>query len=48
MSAADRFFTSRDGLFDAMPAVWKHMSVEQRREICALVDPFMVDGPRIT
>ena len=38
VSAADRFFTARDGLFDAMPAVWVHMTVEQRHKVCSLLD----------
>jgi hypothetical protein len=26
VAAADRFFTNRSSLFDAMPAIWQHLS----------------------
>ena len=35
---APSFFTSRTGLFDARPAVWQHMTEEERRELCACFD----------
>ena len=37
-NAADRFFKERDGLFDATPACWQHMSEVQRRGVCAVFD----------
>jgi hypothetical protein len=28
-------------LFDAMPAIWQHLSEDYRRKVCALFDKFM-------
>ena len=35
-----KFFTNRTSLFDAMPAVWKKLSVEDRHAVVALIDGF--------
>ena len=40
VNAADRFFTNRTSLFDAMPAVWLHLLEGERRSLCALFDKF--------
>jgi len=40
VKAADRFFKNRTSLFDAMPAVWQHLSESERCELCALFDTF--------
>ena len=37
---ADRFFTNRNGLFDAMPACWQHTTEEESRKLCSLFDTF--------
>ena len=46
VNAADRFFQSRDSLWDAMPAVWKKLSVEQRRQIASLFKGFEEEAER--
>eukprot|EP00956_Cyclotella_meneghiniana_P008732 scaffold11931_cov56-Cyclotella_meneghiniana.AAC.4 len=38
VEAADRFFKHRYGLFDAMPACWKRLTEEERRQLCAVMD----------
>ena len=43
VAAADRFFTNRTSLFDAMPAVWQHMTEQERRQVCSLFDTFNGD-----
>lgn len=43
VAAADRFFTNRTSLFDAMPAVWQHMKEGERRQVCSLFDTFNGD-----
>ncbi|KAI2510833.1 hypothetical protein MHU86_3619 [Fragilaria crotonensis] len=35
-----KFFSNRTSLFDAMPAVWKKLSVEDRHNVVALIDGF--------
>ena len=40
VSDADRFFKNRTSLFDATPAVWKHMNEEESRKLCSLFDTF--------
>lgn len=40
VDAADYFFLKRDGIFDAMPACWKHLLEPQRREVAALIKAF--------
>lgn len=40
VSPADRFFTERVGLYDAMPAVWQHLSEQERRQLCSVLDSF--------
>ena len=37
---ADRFFTNSNGIFDAMPACWQHITEEERRKLCSLFDTF--------
>ena len=36
----EQFFSNRTSLFDAMPAVWKNLSVEDRHEVVNLIDGF--------
>ena len=36
----ERYFTTRVGLYDAMPAFWKHMSCEHRHEVVNWIDGF--------
>ncbi len=38
VAAADRFFTNQSSLFDAMPAIWQHLSEDDRHKVCALFD----------
>lgn len=38
--AGDFFFHKRTGMFDAMPACWKHLKEDQRREVAALCQTF--------
>ena len=40
VTAADQFFSSRKSPYDAMPAVWKHMSVDERRQVASLMLEF--------
>ena len=40
VSTADKLFAESDSFFDAMPAVWQHMSEEKREEICQLFSAF--------
>lgn len=40
VEAADKFFKHRYGLFDAMPAAWKHLTEEERRQLCAKIDAY--------
>jgi hypothetical protein len=37
------FFASRNSLFDAMPAVWKNLSVEDRHAVVSVIDRFYKD-----
>ena len=46
VSAADRFFASRSSLFDAMPAVWKHMTVEERHQFASLMKGFEAEAAK--
>jgi hypothetical protein len=43
VAAADRFFTNQSNLFDAMPAIWHHLSEDDRRKVCALFVKFTGD-----
>jgi hypothetical protein len=43
VAAADRFFTNQSNLFDAMPAIWQHLSEDDRHKVCALFDKFTGD-----
>jgi hypothetical protein len=38
VEAADNYFVDRAGLFEAMHAVWTHLSEEDRHNVCALFD----------
>ena len=40
VKAADRFFKDRASLFDAMPAVWQHLTEGNRRQLCSFFDTF--------
>ena len=40
VKAADSFFTERSNLFDATPAAWQHLEIDQRRQVCTLMDTF--------
>ena len=40
VKAPGRFFSNRTSLFDAMPAVWQHLSELERRVVCSLFDTF--------
>ena len=40
VAAADRFFESRDSLFEAMPAVWKNLTHPQREVVACLFQDF--------
>lgn len=46
VSSADEFFKSRTGLFDAMPAVWKNMTAEDRQTIAALFREFEAEAEK--
>ena len=43
VAAADRFFTTRSNLFDAMPASWQKLSEDDRRNVCNLFERFTGD-----
>eukprot|EP00957_Ditylum_brightwellii_P041124 3113157-Ditylum_brightwellii.AAC.1 len=36
--------TNKDSYYDAMPAVWKRMSIEVRQEVLQLIDKFNKDA----
>ena len=40
VKAAARFFKDHTTLFDAMHAVWQHLSESERRELCSLFNSF--------
>lgn len=40
LETGERFFKDRTSLFDAMPAIWKHMSTEMRRKVYDIIDSF--------
>ena len=40
IKTGEQFFVKRNGLFDAMPACWKNLSVEDRHTICSKIDRF--------
>ena len=45
VEAGDRFFTNNNQtLFHAMPACWKHLLPDERREVCRLMDKFTKDA----
>jgi len=35
--SGEKFFTKRTSLFDAMPACWTNLSVEQRHEVLSII-----------
>ena len=41
--SSGEFFASRTSLFDAMPAVWKNMSVQDRHDVVSVIDSFYRD-----
>ncbi len=41
--SSGEFFALRTSLFDAMPAVWKNMSVEDRHAVVSVIDSFYKD-----
>ena len=40
VEAANKFFKHRYGLFDAMPAAWKHLTEAERRQLCGFIDAY--------
>lgn len=40
VDAADYFYIKRDGIFDAMPACWKHLEESERRELVVVIGSF--------
>jgi hypothetical protein len=47
VAAADRFFTNRSNLFDAMPASWQKLSEDDRRNVCDLFERFSGDYKKL-
>ena len=43
VDAGDFFYLKRYGKFDAMPACWKHLDEQQRRDVAALIGLFYDD-----
>lgn len=40
----EKFFVKRSSLFDVMPALWKHLAVEERHSVMAIIDSFHKDA----
>ena len=41
--SSGEFFASQTSLFDAMPAMWKNMTVEDRHDVVSMIDGFYKD-----
>lgn len=37
LETGERFFVARNGLFDALPTFWQHMTCEARHEVVAVL-----------
>ncbi len=47
IQTGERFFKERDNnLFDAMPAVWRNLSVESRHAVVSTIDDFIGNTPK--
>ena len=42
--SSGEFFAQRTSLFDAMPAVWKNMSIDDRHAVVSVIDSFYKDA----
>ena len=40
VDVGDLFYTKRYGKYDAVPAWWKHLDEQQRRDVAALIGSF--------